>query len=1042
MVKNKSLSRFISLVSIICLLPLSGFSPLSILSDFNLDQIRQEEAPTVTPTVETPTPAPSVDIPSETPATEALATETSEVIPTIETTQTETATPEPVATETPSETPIITGTADTVTPSASPTPTETLVGTQTQTPTVTATPSRQTSDNLFYDFAAGGVSFETQPDGMELLLIDGYSVSGLPGDPALPSRSINYALPPDADPESLVVKIVSSSKVELDGTHTISPAAPPYTYSEGQTLQDWGPNKANIINGKNIQVYNTDAYYPNPVVTLNASGIARQWRYITINYTPVEYNPVTGKVILNTDAKLRIGFDRGASAASSGITEAEAGQFFENFDEAQDWYPLASAQDYAASVINTYAIITTNTIRDNSTQLANFVANKTARGYSVRVVTETDYAGLTGQSPNGTAEKIRQWLIYNYSALNIKYVLLIGNPNPSTGDVPMKMMWPMFQNASYRESPTDYFYADLTGNWNLDGDAYFGEFYGDLGTGGIDLGPEVYVGRIPVYTSVSGWAATLDSILQKTINYDTSTDTAWRRSALLPMSYSDSGTDGAVLGEAMKNNYLASNSFSSWTMYQQGTGPCSSVNSTYASNETLTGGAVVRNRWAANPFGLVTWWGHGSTSGAYVGYSGCDEAQILTSYDTSYLDDSHPAMVYQNSCTNGYPEDTNNLGYALLKRGAVGTVSASRVSWYMLNYAYPRRDYADNASTGYYYMNRVAVNDSMGVALYSQKALMNVANWTGSSLMNMMDFNLYGDPSISIIPAATSNYTLTLTVGDGGAVTANPTNSPGLTTGQYLAGTVVELTANPNNGYQFTSWTGSLTGNSNPVSLTMDSNKSIQANFSVIPSNTPTKTNTRTATPTYTKTPTRTATRTKTPTRTPTITNTRTPTATKTASRTKTATKTASPTRTYTPTFIPLGPGTYDDRNSNIVYRGSWVSSTITGPYSRTIHYSKIINSSAGLSFNSRQINLLYTAGYNRGSVYIYIDGVLISVVNMYSPKLVYQTKWSSPVLSPGNHNISVVVNSGYIDVDAFIVASETDIAVPAGSPTKEEYTY
>jgi hypothetical protein len=74
--------------------------------------------------------------------------------------------------------------------------------------------------------------------------------------------------------------------------------------------------------------------------------------------------------------------------------------------------------------------------------------------------------------------------------------------------------------------------------------------------------------------------------------------------------------------------------------------------------------------------------------------------------------------------------------------------------------------------------------------------------------------------------------------------------------------------------------------------------------------------------------------------------------------------------------------------------------------------------------------------------VNIYIDGVLISVVNMYSPKLAYQMKWTSPVLSAGIHNISVVVNSSYIDVDAFIVASESEIAVPAGVPTKEIYTY
>ena len=33
--------------------------------------------------------------------------------------------------------------------------------------------------------------------------------------------------------------------------------------------------------------------------------------------------------------------------------------------------------------------------------------------------------------------------------------------------------------------PTDYFYADLSGNWDLNGNGIYGE-YADIGTGGID----------------------------------------------------------------------------------------------------------------------------------------------------------------------------------------------------------------------------------------------------------------------------------------------------------------------------------------------------------------------------------------------------------------------------------------------------------------------------------------------------------------------------------------------------------------------------
>ena len=50
-------------------------------------------------------------------------------------------------------------------------------------------------------------------------------------------------------------------------------------------------------------------------------------------------------------------------------------------------------------------------------------------------------------------------------------------------------------------------------------------------------------------------------------------------------------------------------------------------------------------------------------------------------------------------------------------------------------------------------------------------------------------------------------------------------------TGGYTDGTVVQLTAVPNTGYVFTGWSGDAGGTSNPVSVTMDGNKSVTANM-------------------------------------------------------------------------------------------------------------------------------------------------------------------------------------------------------------------
>jgi hypothetical protein len=70
-------------------------------------------------------------------------------------------------------------------------------------------------------------------------------------------------------------------------------------------------------------------------------------------------------------------------------------------------------------------------------------------------------------------------------------------------------------------------------------------------------------------------------------------------------------------------------------------------------------------------------------------------------------------------------------------------------------------------------------------------------------------------------------YTLA-TGATNGSVALNPAG------GTYNAGTVVTLTATPAAAYAFSSWSGDLTGTTNPAAVTMNANKSVTANFTSI----------------------------------------------------------------------------------------------------------------------------------------------------------------------------------------------------------------
>ncbi len=63
----------------------------------------------------------------------------------------------------------------------------------------------------------------------------------------------------------------------------------------------------------------------------------------------------------------------------------------------------------------------------------------------------------------------------------------------------------------------------------------------------------------------------------------------------------------------------------------------------------------------------------------------------------------------------------------------------------------------------------------------------------------------------------------------GGSVSVNL--APNCNGTKYTAGTVVTLTAKPSSGYHFVGWSGDASGSTNPTTVTMDSNKTVTAEF-------------------------------------------------------------------------------------------------------------------------------------------------------------------------------------------------------------------
>lgn len=655
---------------------------------------------------------------------------------------------------------------------------------------------------------------QTRPDKQVTINLDEFPQGGNPGDPMLPYKSISLLVPPDADLETVEAQLTSGNWEDLAGEYEIAPAPPaasdsvidfcgkdPAVIINGKDTTIYG--KDAYFPAEPVEVVSVGLFRQWKIVEVKVWLAA---------YNPVQKkvrvlrSAQTTLTVQKLPAAEAIGLSSPTPPTLPNADKFVPGLLkkIANPQDLETFYPAAGegaagggeAPGAPGTVPADYVIITTSTIVTNSTtNLTAFITAKQTAGYTVKTVVEgaasSDTTYVTGTDCNERADNIRSWLQAYWAGDGIQYVLLIGDPHPDTWNVntsiPMKWVWPrstiVGDPLDYRKCPTDMYFAELSNTWDLDVDGQYGEFIGDYGAGGADKSCEVKLGRIPVYDSNY---PNLDSILQQAINYGAASgNLSWRQKVLIPAAISNwqpqddfpyDGTDdyswgdtfGDDWGDDIKSN-AASVGFSAYTLYEKS--GCYAGGSAYpltACSAALTN-ANVKSEWQ-NYYGFVTWWGHGNQTGAYRrvwqndNYLGAPDGwtqhpfetsdiAFFASGDCSTLDASYPSFVVQVSCYNGYPENAGNLGYSLLENGAIGTISGTRITWYSTgswNTGIGPTN-GDNASYGYYCFDKMAANsETVGEALVNCKSGFGTGWASGSSWMNMVDFSLYGDPSLSL----------------------------------------------------------------------------------------------------------------------------------------------------------------------------------------------------------------------------------------------------------------------------------------------------
>ena len=378
-----------------------------------------------------------------------------------------------------------------------------------------------------------------------------------------------------------------------------------------------------------------------------------------------------------------------------------------------------------------YAILTTSNIVSQSTALSNFVAVKEAKGFTVSVVDNASVVsgGWGGGSGETAATNLHAWLLANYTNAQeqiLDYVLFIGNP---TNDVPMKICYPRSTNETCY---TDFFYADLTSDWDANSNGFYGE-YTEYTNGAIDRTYEVAVGRIPYYGDIDA----LDYILGKIGSYESSSHTNmhWRDKAMLAMRNQDTFTWGNEFGVyKVRNPILIPKEWDYAQLYYNTTPPCTEAN--------------VLSTWTNSVFGAVFWWAHGNTAGT-------EAVGVMSVSSVPSLPDDNPVFTFQCGCLQGRPATTNNLAYALLQNGAVSTVGASEITFYVnmfLNSVWHNPGVNPRIESDF--IRRIVIEKMpAGDALYDLKEDNPPTTITSTPecwWMNYLSYNLYGCPAVGI----------------------------------------------------------------------------------------------------------------------------------------------------------------------------------------------------------------------------------------------------------------------------------------------------
>ncbi|MCK4825340.1 hypothetical protein KA005_56860, partial [bacterium] len=498
------------------------------------------------------------------------------------------------------------------------------------------------------------------------------------------------------------IKVLSSSKEKMRGDYDILPVQEPVPISRNTPV---------AFTPKNPSIYASSNPYPGKLIEYAGEGNLRDYRILSINVYPLQYNPAGKKLTYYNNIEIEVTY----TAPPTKTEKTEDDEFSKmvkamvSNPEDVDTLP-ATTTEATSSVLTTldaeYVIITDSTLEAEFQVLA---VHKISKGLNVEVVTLSWITeNYIGDDPQ---EQIRNFIKDAKVTWGTKWVLLGGD----TDVIPHRLAYSDFYSEYI---PADLYYSDLNGDWDYDGDSIYGEL-----TDNIDMYPDVFVGRAPVNTVVEA-----QTFVSKTIAYEQG-PSGYETTALFMAEYLDRRTDGGVAKDMIDSESIPEDF---------------TVTKLYESLGNLNYGTAMAE--LNEGYGIINHIGHANENTLGIGPSA-----LINSDMDSLTNLPKSSIFYSIGCWSSALDRDSIAEHFVLNPngGGIAYVGNSRYGWY--SRGWPGYGTSDRYDREFFYSLFNEDFENIGETLADSKAAYVSSSQEANSYRYIQyALNLLGDPETQI----------------------------------------------------------------------------------------------------------------------------------------------------------------------------------------------------------------------------------------------------------------------------------------------------